>query len=246
VPAIEVARRLGKEPGNGVFSAALQRNLFADFLSNGCFPVPTRDICMSVRENILKIATRRFAAVGYEATSMRSIASRARVTLPTIYHYFGDKESLYFEVCLTTFSPRAERALEFFKRSAASEEARIYGFFVGLANDLLNDENFFKLLHREMIDQDKEGIRRLTERCWKQSFETLIKSFQHVVAAHRDPSEITFACFALMLGLVEFRRKAPFLRENLGKYYTPEALAELVLRTTVPEINWAAQGAEAA
>lgn len=201
---------------------------------------------MSVRENILKIATRRFAAVGYEATSMRSIASRARVTLPTIYHYFGDKESLYFEVCLTTFSPRAERALEAFTRSAANAEARIFGFFIELGNDLLNDENFFKLLHREMIDQDKEGIRRLTERCWKQSFGALVQTFEQVIPSHRDATETTFACFALMLGLVEFRRKAPFLAGSLGKYYDPKSLAELVLRITVPEINWAELMAKAA
>ena len=201
---------------------------------------------MSVRENILKIATRRFAAVGYEATSMRSIASRARVTLPTIYHYFGDKESLYFEVCLTTFSPRAERALEAFTHSGESNEARISTFFVELADDLLNDENFFKLLHREMIDQDKEGIRRLTERCWKQSFHTLIATFACFIPKHRDATEITFTSFALMLGLVEFRRKAPFLAGNLGRYYDSKSLAELVLRTTAPETDWAELMAKAA
>ena len=169
---------------------------------------------------------------------MRSIASRAGVTLPTIYHYFGDKVNLYFEVCMSTFAPRADRALQAFRRSEATEKQKILHFFVDLAVDLLENDNFFKLLHREMIDQDREGIRKLTERCWKQSFVTLGESFQAVAPGSRNASEIAFTSFALMLGLVEFRRSAPFLHEDLKKYYQAKALAELVLNTTVPEVNW--------
>ena len=36
-------------------------------------------------------------------------------------------------------------------------------FFVDLALHLLENENFFKLMHREMIDQDRDGIRRLND-----------------------------------------------------------------------------------
>ena len=41
-----------------------------------------------------------------------------------------------------------------------------------------------------------------------------------------------------MFGLVEFRRKAPFLHESLERSYTPRALAELTLATTVPAVEW--------
>ncbi len=41
-----------------------------------------------------------------------------------------------------------------------------------------------------------------------------------------------------MLGLVEFRRKAPFLDAGLVKHYSSRGLAELVLTTTVPTIAW--------
>ena len=95
----------------------------------------------SVRDKLLRIATQRFAAVGYEATTMRSIAGRAGVTLPTIYHYFGDKATLYLEVCLATFAPRAERALASYSQSPGSEAQRVLDFFVDLASDLLENEN---------------------------------------------------------------------------------------------------------
>ena len=192
----------------------------------------------SVKERLLRIAIHRFAAVGFEATTMRSIASRAGVTLPTIYHYFGDKANLYLEACMATFAPRAERALASYSASGGSDAQRVLDFFIDLASDLLENEDFFKLLHREMIDQDKEGIRRLTERCWKQSFTALCAAFRSLVPAGADPVSTAFTSFALMFGLVEFRRKAPFLQEGLERNYTPRALAELTLRTTVSAVDW--------
>ena len=193
---------------------------------------------MPVRDKLLQEASDQFAAIGYEATTMRSIASRAGVTLPTLYHYFGDKANLYMEVCVACFAPRAERGLALYSRSTGREEQRVLRFFVELARDLLENENFFRLIHREMIDQDLEGIRRLTERCWKQSFAALCAAFCSLVPAGQDPVTTAFTSFALMFGLVEFRRKAPFLDADLVKHYSPRALAELVLTTTVPTIAW--------
>jgi TetR/AcrR family transcriptional regulator len=193
---------------------------------------------VSVKEKLLRVATQQFAAVGFEATTMRSIASRAGVTLPTLYHYFGDKANLYMEVCLASFAPRAERGLAAYTRSGTNEETRVLQFFVDLASDLLENEEFFKLMHREMIDQDREGIRRLTERCWKQSFAALSAAFRSLIPHGQDPIACAFSSFALMFGLVEFRRKAPFLHASLSKHYTPRRLAELVLGTTVPTIAW--------
>jgi len=192
----------------------------------------------SVRQKLLRIATQRFAASGYEATTMRSIAGRAGVTLPTIYHYFGDKANLYLEVCLATFAPRAERALVSYTTAHGSSEQKVLDFFVDLASDLLENENFFKLMHREMIDQDREGIRRLTEHCWKESFKAICIAFSSLVPSGSDATAAAFTSFALMFGLVEFRRKAPFLHPALQIHYTPRALAELTLRTTVPTIEW--------
>jgi TetR/AcrR family transcriptional regulator len=192
----------------------------------------------SVKDKLLQIAIEKFAAVGFEATTMRSVASSAGVTLPTLYHYFGDKKNLYLESCLACFAPRAERALADYARSAASEHQRVMDFFVDLAADLLENENLFKLLHREMIDQDKNGIRRLAEHCWKQSFTALCDAFRTLVPKGQDPVATAFASFALTFGLVEFRRKAPFLHGSLETHYTPRALAELVLGTTLPAIAW--------
>ena len=201
-------------------------------------PQTASPVDLPMRERLLREATDQFAAIGYEATTMRSIASRAGVTLPTVYHYFGDKANLYLEACVACFAPRAERGLTAYSQSTGREEERVLRFFVELARDLLENENFFRLIHREMIDQDVDGIRRLTERCWKQSFEALGAAFGSLVPEEQDPTTVAFTSFALMFGLVEFRRKAPFLNPDLQKHYSPRGLAELVLTTTVPAIRW--------
>lgn len=195
-----------------------------------------------VRDRLLKVAVQSFAASGFEATTMRNIASRAGVTLPTVYHYFGDKANLYLEACLATFAPRAERALATYAASGGSDAQRVLDFFVDLAHDLLENENFFKLMHREMIAQDRDGIRQLTDRCWKQAFTALCTAFRSLVPAGNDPVAAAFTSFALMFGLVEFRRKAPFLHAGLERAYTPRALAELTLGTTVPGVEWSRLG----
>lgn len=47
------------------------------------------------RETIIVAARRRFAAHGYEATSLRVIASDAHVDPALLIHYFGTKEALF-------------------------------------------------------------------------------------------------------------------------------------------------------
>ena len=47
------------------------------------------------RDAILAVARRRFATRGYDATSLRSIATEAKVDPALLIHYFGTKEGLF-------------------------------------------------------------------------------------------------------------------------------------------------------
>jgi AcrR family transcriptional regulator len=50
------------------------------------------------REAILAVARRRFATRGYDATSLRAIATEAEVDPALLIHYFGTKEKLFITV----------------------------------------------------------------------------------------------------------------------------------------------------
>lgn len=169
---------------------------------------------------------------------MRLIAARGGVTLPTLYHYFGDKRHLYIEACLSTFGTRAEEGFERYAHEAAPLQVKLPAFFVGLARELLRNDNFFKLMHRELIDQNRDGIRELAERCWKPSFDALCDDVRPLLREGADPIATVLAAFALMFGLVEFRRTAPFLHSALANHYAPNPLTLLVLQTVFPGHHW--------
>ena len=47
------------------------------------------------RDAIVRVARRRFATRGYDATSLRGIATEANVDPALVIHYFGTKEALF-------------------------------------------------------------------------------------------------------------------------------------------------------
>jgi AcrR family transcriptional regulator len=56
------------------------------------------------RERILKTAARLFAERGYEATSIRTLAAKARVNQAAINYHFKAKDGLYREYCAKPFA----------------------------------------------------------------------------------------------------------------------------------------------
>jgi AcrR family transcriptional regulator len=72
-----VARRTGRRPGNP-----------------------------DTREAILKASREAFAERGYDAASIRQIATGAGVDPALVHHYFGNKEQLFLESVHAPFDPR--------------------------------------------------------------------------------------------------------------------------------------------
>ena len=52
----------------------------------------------AVPQRLLTVATRLFAEHGFEATSVQQIVNEAGVTKGAMYHYFGSKDDLLYEV----------------------------------------------------------------------------------------------------------------------------------------------------
>lgn len=60
------------------------------------------------RRRILEAARRMFVESGFEATTMRSIASKIGYTATAVYHHFRDKDALVAELCATDFRALTE------------------------------------------------------------------------------------------------------------------------------------------
>ena len=63
-------------------------------------PVPSR--AERKRAAILQAASDVFLANGYVGASMDDVAARAGVSKQTLYKHFGDKETLFHELVITT------------------------------------------------------------------------------------------------------------------------------------------------
>ncbi len=56
------------------------------------------------REEILEVATRLFVEEGYEATTIRRVASALGLCSTALYVYFPDKDAILREICARTFT----------------------------------------------------------------------------------------------------------------------------------------------
>lgn len=117
-------------------------------------------VANDVQANILRQAMTLFAAQGYTGVSVRSIAAEANVTLPLIYHYFPDKQTLYDVAVHNAFAFMTERLIEA-TQSGLTGEARLSAFLGGLVGLLASDAPEVRLVDRELMEAHPETMRKL-------------------------------------------------------------------------------------
>lgn len=67
------------------------------------------------RKKLIDVALKAFARKGYASVGVQEIVNKAKVTKPTLYHYFGNKKGLLtavlereFEIFLNAIRPQAQ------------------------------------------------------------------------------------------------------------------------------------------
>src|SRR5262245_44606447 len=63
---------------------------------------------------LLEAATRLFAEKGFESTSVQEVVEAAGVTKGAMYHYFGSKDDLLYEIYHRVLSVQTERLEKLF------------------------------------------------------------------------------------------------------------------------------------
>lgn len=77
------------------------------------------------REKILSTAREMFALEGYEAVTMRAIASRIEYTPTALYHHFPSKHALLTELCAGEFARLGNQMLRSSKPTGPIERLRL-------------------------------------------------------------------------------------------------------------------------
>ena len=188
------------------------------------------------REKILEVATRLFADSGYAAISIRDIASACQLSIPSIYHFFGDKENLYLACCHYKFA-EASLHLRATLANAPAGVERVRQFTVALCEVLMHQHEFRRLLQREILREEQRSIDQFTQHHFREELQALSADIAEL--SDKDKAlGLTFSIYAMVFGLVQLHRISASAGLDGELNGSPDSLARHVLSTVLPTQRW--------
>lgn len=110
-----------------------------------------RTKAVNSRDTILQVSVRLFAELGFEGVAMRQVAAEAGVTLPTIYHFFKNKQELFNAVETELYSAHTASLLNALHADAPADK-RLRDFICRLMISFEKHPAYFKILHRNLVE----------------------------------------------------------------------------------------------
>lgn len=133
----------------------------------------------TVPERLLGVALKLFAEKGFEGTSVQDVVAAAGVTKGAMYHYFGSKDDLLYEIYGRVLRMQTDRL----EKAAAHEgpvEERLHAaaadVVVTTIENLESTTIFFRSLH-QLSEEKQKAVRRERRRC-HQTFRAMIEEGQ--------------------------------------------------------------------
>jgi len=129
-----------------------------------------------VKERLLRVATRLFARHGFEGTSVQDIVDAAGVTKGAMYHYYGSKDDLLFEVYHQLLTMQMSHLTDIVKGSGTPEERLRDAAIDVVESSLANLDElivFFRSLH--MLPDDRQTQVRAERRAYHDVFRGLVE-----------------------------------------------------------------------
>lgn len=111
---------------------------------------------INTKEQIIRVATELFASNGFEGTSVRDIATSAKVNLAAVNYHFKNKENLYFEVFNHCYQRMEEDILNIGKDKALNTQEfswKVLEYFVDNGSSLLNT---FRIIFSEKLSSHQK------------------------------------------------------------------------------------------
>jgi AcrR family transcriptional regulator len=185
---------------------------------------------------LLHNAAELFARKGFEGVTVREIAELSDVTMPTLYHFFGDKRGIYLEACKHEFLDVTKRLLLAASGTGDSFQ-RLYNFTVEQCHVLLEPRPIAQLLRRELLEQDVEGIAILTNISYKPLLEE-IAALVRDIAPERDAVATVITIHALIMGFTDMAPIQASVPVRPSLPVGAEQTARFVLSIILPEFGW--------
>jgi len=181
-----------------------------------------------MREKILDQASRLFASQGYEAVSMRRLATETGMTQANLYHYFKDKKDLILSTLAHVFRGKHQE-FERIIHEETDPQRSLERSMAWFATLLFEDAVFAKLLCRELLAGDSKRLEFLTKNVFQESFDTLVSLVEQTL---ETPDPVLGAIFltSTVLGYFQFSGIIPHLRGARDEYIDPKRITQHLMQ----------------
>jgi AcrR family transcriptional regulator len=190
-----------------------------------------------LKESILRTAIELFAERGFAGVRISDIASKAGAEAPTIYHYFGDKRSLYLEACRACFIQDSRATVQPW-RPGQSAEAALFQHVLRTCNVLIKHRAFYMLIQRQLLELEGGEMRAFVAGSFEESFRNLLDILRQL-QPRQDPTRMAVYIYSLIFGAA---RLTPLWESARWIHFPecrePEKLARLVTGLLFPGIDW--------
>lgn len=183
----------------------------------------------SVPLRLLGAATRLFARYGFPGASVQQIVTEAGVTKGAMYHHFGSKDDLLYEVYHRVLAAQTER-LERIVSSGSTVEERLRAAAVDVVVSSADSMDDLTIFFREMqwLSAQKQTVVRRERRRYHEMFRSILEDGQRE-GTLRDDISADLAAHAFF-GSVHhlftwFDPEGPMTAAQVG-----DSLADLLVR----------------
>ncbi|PRW61836.1 TetR/AcrR family transcriptional regulator [Actinopolyspora mortivallis] len=176
-----------------------------------------------VPQRLLAAATRLFAEHGFETTSVQQIVDAAGVTKGAMYHYFGSKDDLLYEIyarVLRVQTARMEQAADSTESVQRRLRAVAVDVVVTTVTHLEDTVIFFRSMH--LLHPDKQAEVRAQRRRYHERVRGLIEEGQAsgVFRADRSAELVVDFFFGAVHHLgFWYRRDGPMSARQVGEQF---------------------------
>ncbi len=161
------------------------------------------------RVQILSSAITRFAHSGYRGVSMRDVAGVVGISAAALYHHFPDKQALYLAAMEHAFARNEEGIVAMLEGDLPPLE-RLVIFVERFTALVARDEEFSKLVQRELLDGDAARIDLLNEKVFRKPRAAIVALARELVT---DLDPYLFA--DSLIGMVLFDCQSVPLRRRV-------------------------------
>lgn len=173
------------------------------------------------KDTVFTVAIAEFAAMGYNATNINTIAQKAKISIGSLYSYFESKEDLFLAM--------AEKGYELLNRALEElhpEEGTVFEVIERLLNIAFDYAEKHTDFCRIYLDLSTEGLSHLSERLTENVETSYVHVYKKLLASAKDKGEVRadldvpMAAFFLdnIVVMLQFSLASSYYRSRIKLY----------------------------